>query len=418
MGKISQMTGGRAVRSVLITLAAAAFGCAAQAQSPGDVAKPAPPPAQESADRPPPIAFFIAKGEADACGPGCAEWIAADGMIDGAAPQRLHALLARAGKRKLPIYFHSPGGSVVGAMAIGRLMRARGMTAGVGRTIPQGCDATKLRDQSCDAVKRSGRELSAELRTTRTMCNSSCVYALIGASVREVAAGTSLGIHSIAIVRTDRNGRRKKESAPSRDDAEKIRLVTRLVANYVAAMGVSRALVDVAAAIPHDKVHAVTRDEIARFGIDRREFHESRWMADDETPGRFGVFKYIVEAKPAEPKQYRTTLIRLGCTVPKQVLVQLGRELGSSEKPASVAVAAPGSSVALSLSGKPKVGDNGIEIELRVARARLAFFEEAAAKGELELVELDIMSNAPAHRVKLSTAGLAPAIGAMAQRCP
>ena len=148
-------------------------------QGPADSTPKADP---EKQPKPPPIAFFLAKGEPDACGAGCSEWIAADGTIDQAAPQRLRALLQRLGKRKLPIYFHSPGGSVEGAIEIGRLMRARGMTAGVARTIPQGCDRSRDRESACDALKRSGRELPAELRTVRTLCNSSCVYALIGAA--------------------------------------------------------------------------------------------------------------------------------------------------------------------------------------------------------------------------------------------
>src|SRR5712691_6807597 len=80
---------------------------------------------------PPPIAFFVAKGEPDACGRDCAEWIAAEGTFDNDAPQRLRAVLGRLGKRKLPIYFHSSGGSVAAAIAIGRLLRERGLTAGV-----------------------------------------------------------------------------------------------------------------------------------------------------------------------------------------------------------------------------------------------------------------------------------------------
>jgi hypothetical protein len=76
---------------------------------------------------------YVAKGEPNACGAGCREWIAAEGAIDRDAPLRLRALLNRLGERKLPIYLHSPGGSVDAGIAIGRLMRERRITAGVGR---------------------------------------------------------------------------------------------------------------------------------------------------------------------------------------------------------------------------------------------------------------------------------------------
>ena len=86
----------------------------------------------KSASLPPPIVFFLAKGEPNACGPGCQEWIAADGTFDPGADGRLRALLKKLGGRKLPIFFHSPGGSITAGLGIGRLMRERGLTAGVG----------------------------------------------------------------------------------------------------------------------------------------------------------------------------------------------------------------------------------------------------------------------------------------------
>jgi hypothetical protein len=130
-----------------------------------------------------PMVFYLAKGEGDACGPGCSEWIAAEGSIDLGAAQRLRAVLSRLGKRKLPIYFQSPGGLGGPAMGIGRLLREREMTAGVSKTIPTGCVAVS--DESCRALKRSGQALAAELDNFAS-CNSGCAYALIGAKVRQV----------------------------------------------------------------------------------------------------------------------------------------------------------------------------------------------------------------------------------------
>ena len=37
---------------------------------------------------PEPMIFFLAKGERDACGPGCSEWIAAEGMFEGPQVER------------------------------------------------------------------------------------------------------------------------------------------------------------------------------------------------------------------------------------------------------------------------------------------------------------------------------------------
>src|SRR5262245_65789191 len=88
-----------------------------------------------------PMIFFVAKGAPNACGPGCSEWIAAEGYFDAGAPERLRAVLARAGNRNLPIYLQSPGGFIDEAMVIGRFLREHQMTAGVARTIPDACAA-------------------------------------------------------------------------------------------------------------------------------------------------------------------------------------------------------------------------------------------------------------------------------------
>ena len=118
----------RAFWSSVIAAAVALGAPAAHAQRPAEPAtKIAPVPELRDI---PPIMFFIAKGEAHTCGPGCDTWIGAYGQFDEGAPQRLRAVLAKAGKRKLPIYFFSPGGSVPAAMEIGRIMRAHKMTAG------------------------------------------------------------------------------------------------------------------------------------------------------------------------------------------------------------------------------------------------------------------------------------------------
>ena len=93
--------------------AALLFGAAAEPTSP-PAAPAKPEPAKVRLEDIPEIVFYVAKGDADACGHGCDQWIAADGKIDGGAPQHLRASLAKIGKRRLPIFFHSPGGMVGG----------------------------------------------------------------------------------------------------------------------------------------------------------------------------------------------------------------------------------------------------------------------------------------------------------------
>jgi hypothetical protein len=420
------------VRPVLLVIAALLLCAPVQAQErlrapPAGAAQTKAPdtktvPEKKEARKLAPMVFFIAKGEPDACGLGCSEWIAADGKIDGTTPGRLRALLART-RRKLPIYFSSPGGSVPAAIEIGRLMRAREMTAGVARTIPQGCDAGREREGACDALKQSGREVPAELRTLSASCNSACVYALIGAKVREVAADAGLGVHRISItrttIRTYRNGKIEASSRLLPGDAPGMRTMNGQLARYAAEMGISGALIEAATAVPHEKLRFITRDEIARFGIDRREFDETRWIAHEGRPGAWSVVKTAVQAKAGEPKLYRRMQLVLLCGRAGSIGVGFAREV-DSEMLASAAIESRGGEIKLSRARtQPKTSDNGVTMELWIAMTPKGFMENAASGETIELLETPSIAivSMPPRRVTLSTLGLSPAIGVLGQQC-
>jgi hypothetical protein len=191
-----------------------------------------------------PMVFYLAKGEPDACGPGCNEWIAAEGSVDFGAAQRLRA---RLGKRKLPIFFRSPGGLAAQAMDIGRLLRERQMTAGVSRTSPAGCIGAS--DESCRALKRSGQTLDAELSNFGG-CNSACVIVLTGAKVRQVPPGARLGVHAGRPVRLYPDGR-VKAALPGNTSPE----TTAQIRRYYKEMQIAVGLFDRGANVPHEQVH-------------------------------------------------------------------------------------------------------------------------------------------------------------------
>lgn len=289
-------------------------------------------------------------------------------------------------------------------MAIGRMMRERGISAGVGRTIPR------------------GRELLAELRTARTLCNSACVYALIGARVREVGAGARIGVHEIAISRYDERGLPVPVDRKTLSQAQLKHLQAAEVqlARYIGDMGVDKALFDAAAQIGHERVRYLSLNEIARFGIDPREFHESRWMTDEGPPGPLAVVKFVVEAKGSAPKDYRTTLIRLTCGRPGELRVAYSREVSSLDRPTSIAVTTRGDAFVLAPPRtKPVLGYNDVRIEDRLARVPVAFFEDAAAYDAIEFTQAPDISlpDKTSRPLRLSLDGLAESIGALAKRC-
>ena len=129
-----------------------------------------------------PMAFAIAHGDADACGAGCNEWIAANGVFDQDVEKRFRNFLDSLHGRKLPIFFNSSGGFIRRALAIGRVLRERKMTASIGITAPEDCRANNVMDESCRHLWRTSNSLKAKLRTAGAICNSACVLAFIGAS--------------------------------------------------------------------------------------------------------------------------------------------------------------------------------------------------------------------------------------------
>jgi tetratricopeptide (TPR) repeat protein len=319
-------------------LGSALLGAAAEPALP-PAAPPKPEPAKVNLEDLPEIVFYVAKGDANACGHGCDRWIAADGKIDAGAPQRFRRLLAKSGNGRLPIFFHSPGGAVGGALELGRVMRQQKLTAGVARTIPHGCDRDNFRDKSCEALKRSGTDLEAEFDTDVTQCNSSCVYALIGGTARLVPPWAKLGIHDV--------GPNPKKPAPRGTSLGEVQRAAHVqILAYVREMGLEKALPQAAAAVPHESVRFLERYEIAEFGIDRREFGEAQWRFV-EKPTAALIKKFFVRSDDGDPARYRNGYVRLDCGAGRQISLAFAQDRESSEKPTDPHLDVNGQQIAL-----------------------------------------------------------------------
>jgi hypothetical protein len=142
------------------------------------------------------LVFFVAKGEPNSCGRGCDSWIAVEGTIDSNSAARFRRFLQTLKGRKLPVYFSSPGGNTAQAMTMGRMLRERAAVARIARTLVKECGLDAQTDAACLKIKRSGRELAAELTTQRAMCNSACPLFVAGAVTREIPAEISPGVHA------------------------------------------------------------------------------------------------------------------------------------------------------------------------------------------------------------------------------
>ncbi len=95
------------------------------------------------------MTFTLVRGEADACGPGCSRWIAAEGAILAATPTAFLEVSQALGGEKPPLFIHSDGGTVEAAMALGRLVRRAGLATIVARTDRSGALPHPAVDGSC-----------------------------------------------------------------------------------------------------------------------------------------------------------------------------------------------------------------------------------------------------------------------------
>ncbi len=225
-----------------------------------------------------PMEFYDAHGDANACGPGCSEWIAAEGKIEKGTADRLQDLLGQLKGTRPPIFFQSPGGSVTGSMLLGELIRAQKLTVSVGRTVPLDCGPDPASQNSCAAEIRAGHPMEAELDATGAMCNSACVYALAGGFIRLIPPWVTLGIHDVGF---DPATTRIRHPSAMVLEAAKAATDTYL-RSYIRRMGIDGGLLTEAFATPFTSLERLSRDDAARYGLDRREFGETPWQFVDK----------------------------------------------------------------------------------------------------------------------------------------
>ena len=294
---------------ISVALLVASAGCLIAAEAQGDKA-PVNPLTM------PAIEFYLARGEADACGPGCSVWIAAEGRIDVGAPQRLRRLLATLGRPRPPIYFHSPGGSVEGSLETGRLLREQKLEVSVAHTVPLGCARGTPEEKTCAARKRSGEAIAAQFDPLHAMCNSGCVYVLAGGAVRHVPPWVKLAVHDVGL---------DPAVAPPRAVAREAKAINREhIEQYLREMRIDDGLFRAAFAVPFESKRFLEREEVVRFGIDRSEFGETPWQLI-EKPAPMLIKGYFARTDDARVR-YLDGLVTLNCALGQGFRLVLVRE--------------------------------------------------------------------------------------------
>jgi hypothetical protein len=205
-------------------------------------------PAQAS-DRTLPMRFDLRlQGPADSCGAKCQVWISASGAIIADTARDFLQFAQGRDLTNAVMVLESDGGSVLGAIALGREIRRLGLTTTVGRVEDIG-----------PSTDRGQRRAAL---STRADCESMCAFVLLGGVHRAVPADARVMVHQIWL------GDRREDPTAANYSAEDLVLVQRDIgrlAQYTAEMGASVDLLDLALRIPPwEPMHAMTRDELRR----------------------------------------------------------------------------------------------------------------------------------------------------------
>jgi hypothetical protein len=203
-------------------------------------------PAQAS-DRSLPMRFDLRlEGPADSCGGKCQAWISASGAITADSAHDFQQFAQRHDLSNATMVLESDGGSVLGAIALGREIRRLALTTTIGRVV----DVGPATDQSQPRAALS----------PRADCESMCAFVLLGGVHRVVPPDARVMVHQIWL------GDRREDPTAANYSAEDLVLVQRDIgrlAQYTAEMGASIDLLDLALRIPPwELMHAMTRDEL------------------------------------------------------------------------------------------------------------------------------------------------------------
>lgn len=369
-----------------------------------------------------PLLIYLAKSEPGACGEGCSEWIAAEGSFDKGSAERLRVFLKRIKNSKLPVYFNSPGGFEGEGIKIGRILRQRGMTAGVARTVPVACRASN--DAACREARHSAQPVAARWVSLNADCNSSCVYALIGAKVRDVPAGARIGVHASKLVEMTYGGRAIDLTSDKLPAAVRMKIASlrNVPREYVREMGIDAGLTEVITRTPNERMQVLTRAEITRFGIDKRLRHETGWMLmegkSDPT-----LVKLAVNLSDGHEPATAISVFRIICRPGGQIAADFYRSMWPDDRAASATArfVVGGRTTEFARNGGTMKGDSiepGTELFRHFTTTHARFFDEAATQDSLEIVETVKAADKAVERgVTLSTAGLTAGLSGLRGVC-
>jgi hypothetical protein len=189
------------------------------------------------------------EGPADVCGANCREWISAVGYITADTPREFEAFARGRNIRGAVLVLDSDGGSVLGTLALGRVIRGFDVITTVGRSTTSGAST----DSPYSALSPDGR------------CESMCVFLLLAGTSRYVPPEARVMVHQIWL------GKKRKRALELNYTAEELNIVQRDIgrlARYTFEMGGGADLLETALQIPPwEPMYRLSREEMRSMGL-------------------------------------------------------------------------------------------------------------------------------------------------------
>ncbi len=198
-----------------------------------------------------PMQFELRReGPAETCGQNCRLWISAVGAITVDTPRDFEAFVKNRNIRGAAVVLDSDGGSVLGALALGRTVRRLGLATTVGKVI--------------DLAPSADDDRRARMMP-RAYCESMCAFVLLAGVERHVPAEARVLVHQIWL------GDRRDDPTAANYSAEDLVLVQRDIgrlAQYTVEMGGTIDLLETALKIPPwEPMRLLSRDELRGMKI-------------------------------------------------------------------------------------------------------------------------------------------------------
>jgi hypothetical protein len=213
-----------------------------------------------------PMRIVIVRSSQPGCEPKCAEWISAEGAIVLATAEELRKVVNSLGGRKLPILIHSGGGASGKAMAMGFLIRERGLDIAVGRTVFDKCASAP---GGCNHGTWSGPVGEPSVQTAS--CSSACTFVLAGGVHRFAGPEARVGVHNFkyntATVEKLRQTYRGKVPIDTVIERSFTPPTVAYARTYFRKLGISEDIEDLAVPIPVSDIRILTETELLKLRL-------------------------------------------------------------------------------------------------------------------------------------------------------